>query len=818
MNPTLNLRRAMMVAVVSASLLIIGLLFHLARSGSISRGLDETSRWSNRVTTTVTELDHLVYEFMLHPHPRPVQQWRILSEELQRQFTRLENVSGPDQLVECLRSEHLQARELFETIVADSTGQAQAPTLALVHLRRSRLVEQMLLVSRSSVNHANTIHRASLREQARIKHRDDAITLVALGATIVLLVWLLGHVHRQVLSRVEALRVVAERAASGQLEVQLGDQREDEIGRLSRSFDHLLSEVRSSRERVSEEVALRASEERQRQIIDALPSLVWAALPDGTIDTSNRAWREQFAVTPDAPGYDWTELLHPVDLSSWRSAWSSALSSGSGFEIEFRLRRRDGWCWYLVRVAPLTNDRGRLQRWVCKAVDINHQKQLEHHLRNSRNQAELLNQVGLDLVGELDIDRLTQRVTDTARALVEGEFAALFYNDTDATGGDAYLLYAVSGLPKEVFSGLGMPRATELFRPTFVGDAVVRCDDVRQDPRYGRNGPHHGIPDGHPSVVSYLAVPVRTRSGAVIGGLFCGHSQPAQFTAQHERLVLGIAALAATAFDSARLIDAERRQRRLTDQRSSELARSNAELEQFAYICSHDLQEPLRMVSSFLSLLDERYRGQLDERGRDYIQRAIAGSLRMHKLIRDILAFSRVGRGERAEELLPLDEVVDEALANLQSVIEQSGAQIEREPLPRVRANRLQCVQLFQNLIGNALKFRGEATPVVRITAAQEGQRWRLAIADNGIGIDPAQHQRIFQVFQRLHGRDQFEGTGIGLSLCQKIVLAHGGVIGVQSQLGQGACFWFTLPDPSEHEQTPHSGQHAIVADESGTA
>lgn len=811
----MSLRRAVIIAVASASLLILGLLIHLARSSSDSRVLGETSRLSNAVTTAVAELDQLVYDFMLHPHSRPVEQWHILSDDLQHLFTRLEELDGPNQMVERLRREHLQARELFVAIVTDSTFQAQVPaqtTTSVVHLRRSRLAEQMLLVSRSLVNHANAIHRASLREQSLIKRRNDAITITALGATIALLAWLLGYIHRQVLSRLEALRRGAERAAHGNLELRLSDPREDEIGRLSRTFDHLLSEVRGSRERLSEDAALRASEERQRQLVDALPGLVWAARPDGTIDTSNRSWREQFEVTPDAPGYDWTELMHENDLAAWRSAWSSALKSGTGFEIEFRLRHRDGWCWYLTRVAPLANDRGQIQRWVCKAMDINHHKLLEQHLRSSRNQAELLNQVGLDLVGELDIDRLTQRVTDTARALVEAEFCALFYTTADATGGDAYQLYAVSGLPKEAFDGFGMPRATNLFRATFTGEGVVRCDDVRQDPRYGRSAPHFGPPAGHPAVVSYLAVPVRTRNGTVIGGLFCAHSQAGQFTVQHERLVLGIAALAATAFDSARLIDAERRQRRLADQRSSELARSNAELEQFAYICSHDLQEPLRMVSSFLSLLEERYHSTLDDRGRGFVRRAIEGSSRMQKLVRDILAFSRVGRGERAEELVPLDEVVDEALVNLQSTIEPAGARIERSPLPTVRANRLQCMQLFQNLIGNALKFRGDAAPVVTLGATQEGHRWRLTVSDNGIGIDPAQHRRIFQVFQRLHSRDEYEGTGIGLSLCQKIVLAHGGTIGVESQLGSGATFWFTLPDSTNPDSTPTSGMYAIVA------
>jgi light-regulated signal transduction histidine kinase (bacteriophytochrome) len=280
---------------------------------------------------------------------------------------------------------------------------------------------------------------------------------------------------------------------------------------------------------------------------------------------------------------------------------------------------------------------------------------------------------------------------------------------------------------------------------------------------------------------------------------------------QHERLLLGIAALAATAFDNARLIDAERRQRRLADQRASDLARSNAELEQFAYICSHDLQEPLRMVSSFLSLLDDRYRNVLDDRGRDFVRRAIDGSTRMQKLVRDILAYSRVGRGEHAEEVLALDDVVDEALANLETAIEQNKAEIKRGILPKVRVNRLQCVQLFQNLISNALKFHGDQDPIVSIDCVQEGNRWQISITDNGIGIDPSHHQRIFQVFQRLHGRDQIDGTGIGLSLCQKIVLAHGGKLTVNSTPGHGATFTFSLPDMHEVDNTPLSGQQTIV-------
>ncbi len=806
----MNLRRAVSIAVLSATLLTIGLFVHLTHSSHASRTIDEISRLSNAITTSVAELDQLVYQFFLHPHVRPVQQWRLLSADMEGLFKALEAAAGTQSSVTRLRSGHLQARELFDALVAEVNDGALGASV--VHQRRSRLAEQMLLVSRSLVNQAEVIHRESLREQSRIQSRDGTITVAALCAIIVLLVWLLAYVQRYVLTRLQRLRNGTERAAQGHLEQSLDDSRQDEIGELSRSFDRLLREVRNNRDLISNEAGLRASEERQRQIIDALPSLVWAAQPDGTIDTSNRSWREQFEVTPNAPGYDWTELMHPNDRPSWQAAWRIALSKGSAFEIEFRLRQKENWRWYLTRVAPLTDDRGKILRWVCTASDIHHHKELEIHLRNSRNQAEMLNQVGLDLVGELDVQRLTQRVTDTARALVDAEIAVLQYEIVDADTCDSQRCYAVSGIPMELFDGFGAPQLTELFRPTTVGQAVVRCDDVRLDKRFLHQAPDQALLPGQPLVVSYLAVPVRTRYGTILGGLFCTHSQPAQFTAQHERLLHGIAALAATAFDSARLIEAERRQRRLADQRTTQLARSNAELEQFAYICSHDLQEPLRMVSTFLGLLDDRYRDRLDERALGFIRRAIEGSTRMQNMIREILAFSRVGRGERAEESFQLADIVQVAITNLQAAIEQNGARIQLSELPKIRANRLQCVQLMQNLIGNALKYHGEEPPVVSISAVAEGPRWHISVTDNGIGIDPVHHQRIFQVFQRLHGREQFEGNGIGLSLCQKIVLAHGGTIGVESQLGHGATFWFTLPDAlATTDHTPISGMHPII-------
>jgi PAS domain S-box-containing protein len=228
-------------------------------------------------------------------------------------------------------------------------------------------------------------------------------------------------------------------------------------------------------------------------------------------------------------------------------------------------------------------------------------------------------------------------------------------------------------------------------------------------------------------------------------------------------------------------------------ERTAELARSNAELEQFAYVASHDLQEPLRMVSSYVQLLAERYKDRLDEDADEFIQYAVDGAERMRRLINDLLAYSRLET--RAEPLVPTDAkaALDAALQNLEAAIQESGAAVSHGPLPTVLADRTQLVQLFQNLVGNAIKFRGQTPPEVRVMAEDQRQVWRFAVQDNGIGMDATQAERVFRIFQRLHTREEYPGTGIGLALCKRIVERHGGMIWVESQPGEGSTFFFTL-------------------------
>jgi PAS domain S-box-containing protein len=317
---------------------------------------------------------------------------------------------------------------------------------------------------------------------------------------------------------------------------------------------------------------------------------------------------------------------------------------------------------------------------------------------------------------------------------------------------------------------------------------------------------HHSLADGTPRPEEECHILQTLRLGEACRGeddaywRLDGTSFPAEYWShalRRDGVVVGAVVTYADISDRRRAEEALEQKSGELAESNRELALSNQELEQFAYVASHDLREPLRMVASYVGLLERRFAAALDDEAREFIHFAKDGAQRMDRLILDLLEYSRIGRNRPAMTAMLMREVLDEALANLAITIEEAGAVVTvAGDLPEVVGDRSELTRLLQNLIGNAVKYHDPArSPVIDISAIHRNGEWEFAVADNGIGIPADQFERVFGIFQRLHGRDVYDGTGIGLAVCRKIVDHHGGRIWVTSQLGQGSVFGFTLPD-----------------------
>ncbi|MDP9100516.1 MAG: PAS domain S-box protein, partial [Verrucomicrobiota bacterium] len=307
--------------------------------------------------------------------------------------------------------------------------------------------------------------------------------------------------------------------------------------------------------------ALRRSEEELRALADSIPQLAWMAAPDGDIFWYNRGWYEYTGTTLEQMrGWGWQSVHDPKMVPLVVERWQKSIETAEPFEMEFPLRGSDGiFRWFLTRVNPLRNAEGRVLRWFGTNTDVDQVKRAEAALRDEAGILDLLNKTGSSIAAQLDLQAVVQIVTDAGTQLSGASFGAFFYTQRDESGG-SFLLYALSGAPREAFDKFGHPRATALFGPTFRGEGVIRSDDILKDPRYGKMEPHHGMPKGHLPVRSYLAVPVISSSGEVIGGLFFGHPEAGVFTERTERIIVAVAAQAGIAIDNARLYDAAQKE------------------------------------------------------------------------------------------------------------------------------------------------------------------------------------------------------------------------------------------------------------------
>jgi signal transduction histidine kinase/ActR/RegA family two-component response regulator len=454
--------------------------------------------------------------------------------------------------------------------------------------------------------------------------------------------------------------------------------------------------------------------------------------------------------------------------------------------------------WSEQEVA-LAEDVARHTREVVRRARV------EESLRDEKRVLEMVNRTGQALASTLDLGTLLQAITDAGTELAGARFGAFFYNAQDEHG-ERLQLYTLSGALREDMERLGKPRATEIFRPTFDGEAVVRSDDIGCDPRFAARGPGSGMPPGHLAVRSYLAVPVVSRAGGVLGGLFFGHPEPGMFTERTERIVAGVAAQAAIAMDNARLYEVAQKSAQERDAllQSERAARVQAERlshtkDEFLAMLAHELRNPLAPISSSASLLSMQFKDEPRIRQTSTI---ISRQVRhMSRLIDDLLDVSRVTRGLVKLKLGVVDfrDIVSGALDQARPLVDEKGhdVQLVLPPGPvYVRGDQTRLVQSVTNILNNAAKYTQKGG---RITLALDvdSERMRLTVSDNGSGMPAELLPNVFDLFTqgaRTLARSQ-GGLGLGLTLVKRLVELHEGEVSAHSEgVGMGSSFTLTLP------------------------
>lgn len=507
----------------------------------------------------------------------------------------------------------------------------------------------------------------------------------------------------------------------------------------------------TERKRVEE--ALRQSEQMYRTLADAMPHIVYINRADGRCEFVNRQWAE-YTGNKDfesALEFDWSDRLHPDDRSRVLERWGACVQDVRVFECEYRLQCRDGeYRWHLSRAIPVLEEERRVTRWIGTSTDIHDLKLAEWRVRESEVQLRTIMEAVPDILFTTHADGHCDYVS--ARA------------------------YALSGFPDRTLEGFGW------------FDAIHPEDRERVRAQWAVSAS-----TGAPFTTEY-----RFRAG------------------DRYRWMI-VRALAVTGPDGqitkwfGNLADIQDRKEleESLRERSAELARSNDELQRFAYVVSHDLQEPLRTITSMSQLLGRKCRHLLDGESQELLEQITAAVARMTSLIRDLLDYSSVTSHQGSTSpLKPTDSnaLLQFALMNLQGQISHAQAVVTSQRLPIVLADD-QLVRVFQNLIGNALKYRSASAPEIHISATEQGSMWTIAVRDNGIGLDMAHAESIFGVFKRLHGRAQYEGTGIGLAIAKRLIERYGGRIWVESKLGCGSTFFFTLPAVADCERAKEAGQ-----------
>jgi signal transduction histidine kinase len=517
----------------------------------------------------------------------------------------------------------------------------------------------------------------------------------------------------------------------------------------------------------------------------------WDAATD--IVTASARAAEIFEIVP-GPVMTWAairEILHPDDRERAQRAVETAIVNRSDYAIEYRIRTGTGEKWVAAHGHAAYDGTGAVLGMLGIVQDITaamRAKELQHEQAEA---LQIINNFGRLLSAELDLKKLAQALTDATTNLVGAQFGAFFYNVLD-DGGGSYTLYTVSGVDRRHFERLPLPRDTALLGPAFRGEGIIRLDDVTQDPRYGQKDPHRGLPRGHLPVRSYLAIPVTSRSGVVLGSLLFGHGEPGVFTDGDERIVAGLAAQAAVAIDNARLFDAAQKARE-----AAEVA--NRLKDEFLATVSHELRTPLNAVLGWTSLLRST---QMDAARRAKALETIERNARLQqKIVEDILDVSRIIAGQLRLEKdpMPFRPVVESAVESIRPMAagKSIALTVELGDDPAILiGDRVRLQQVVWNLLSNAITFTPEGG-AARVSLDVTESRVELVVSDTGVGIAPAFLPHVFERFRQGDTRSTREhgGLGLGLAIVRHLTEMHGGsVAAVSAGEGKGATFVVRLP------------------------
>ncbi len=548
------------------------------------------------------------------------------------------------------------------------------------------------------------------------------------------------------------------------------------------NVEFLLCATRDITERKQMEESLRVAQARLHHLLTASPSVIYSFKASGDGGTTFMGDNVTSMLGYEAREFlsdcnFWTARLHPQDAARVTAKLSDLLSENCQ-ALEYRFLHKDGtYRWMYDQVQVVRDAQGNPLEFVGCFSDITERKRAEASLQYRLVLEQLIGDISTHFLNlpPAETDRGIQQALHALGEFLGVERTYIFrFAESGATVENTHE-WCAPGIEPRTRRGQNLP-AGALY---WVRETIKRGEVLAQS-----RAPEEFQLQG---IQSLLKVPL-VAGGEVVGFIGCDAVRTRKTWTEDDIALLRIVGeIFVTAIERCRF-------EQELELRAADLARSNAELEQFAYVASHDLQEPLRAVTSYTQLLSRRYSGQLDAKADEYIAFAVEGATRMQQLIKDLLMYSRVGT--RGKELVPVDfvAVFEAAVANLEVAVAESGATVTHGDLPAVKGDFTQLAQLLQNLLSNALKYRSDFAPVIHVSAERQNGNFRFAVRDNGIGIDPKYSDRIFQLFQRLHTRDEYPGTGIGLAICKKIVERHGGRIWVESAPGQGSTFYFTIP------------------------